>query len=139
MKRLESGDDWIREAISSTRVMDFNLDSVQRNGRNDDGMCMKRMESRDDWTREAIPTTRVMDFNTLIGMGFGCDVSINAINKSENLNGAVDGILNRQIRELKHAAKESMGDVTVRSGRKQMRDEPIKARGRMVETCAVNV
>ena len=94
--------------------------------------------------RGAIPTNRVSDYNMLMGMGFGRDVCINTINKSKNLNGAVDGILSSEIRGMKEATMRTMktvGDTTVRSGEigKQMGDGPIKAGGRIVETHVVNV
>lgn len=124
MGRMESKNVWISEA------------PTELSGRNEDGV--RRLEPRDEWKRDAMPTTRVMDFNTLIGMGFERNESINAIKRSDNLNGAVDMLLNQQLSEM-NRARVPMEDDTVVSGIKQTEDIPIRPGGRIVEKYVVTV
>ena len=113
---------------------------MQRNERMN-GFCLEKLECNDEMMQGVIPANRLFDFNTLIGMGFGKDVSVNAIHKSTNLDSAVDSILNRELRGKKDGTMESVQseDVTVTSGNGILGNGQINAGGRVFDTYFVEV
>lgn len=76
---------------------------MQQNDRYANGFCWEKLEYNDEMLRGVLPANRAFNFNTRISMGSGKEISMNAIYNSANLNSAVDGILEREIRGIKDA------------------------------------